>query len=261
VNVFSLEGKIALITGGGRGIGATIARVFSAAGARVAVTARTASEVEGVAAEIRDAGGHAASIPADLFDVEQLSRIIDQTEEAFGGIDILVNNAGAGGSPLFVDTRIEHLQRSFHLMVAVPFELARLALPSMLERPGASIINMTSVGWYRSTRGNLAHHTAKGALAQLTRLMAADLGPKIRVNAIVPAAVETPGLREVFEKRAPEMRQTILDHTRLRRMGTPEDIAYAALYLASPAASWITGTLLDINGGPVDEIAPVAPDL
>jgi 7-alpha-hydroxysteroid dehydrogenase len=131
----------------------------------------------------------------------------------------------------------------------------------MLERPGASIINMTSVGWYRSTRGNLAHHTAKGALAQLTRLMAADLGPKIRVNAIVPAAVETPGLREVFEKRAPEMRQTILDHTRLRRMGTPEDIAYAALYLASPAASWITGTLLDINGGPVDEIAPVAPDL
>jgi 7-alpha-hydroxysteroid dehydrogenase len=261
VNVFSLEGKIALITGGGRGIGATIARVFSAAGAHVAVTARTASEVEGVAAEIRDAGGHAASIPADLFDVEQLSRIIDQTEEAFGGIDILVNNAGAGGSPLFVDTRIEHLQRSFHLMVAVPFELARLALPSMLERPGASIINMTSVGWYRSTRGNLAHHTAKGALAQLTRLMAADLGPKIRVNAIVPAAVETPGLREVFEKRAPEMRQTILDHTRLRRMGTPEDIAYAALYLASPAASWITGTLLDINGGPVDEIAPVAPDL
>jgi 7-alpha-hydroxysteroid dehydrogenase len=261
VNVFSLEGKIALITGGGRGIGATIARVFSAAGAHVAVTARTASEVEGIAAEIRDAGGHAASIPADLFDVEQLSRIIDQTEEAFGGIDILVNNAGAGGSPLFVDTRIEHLQRSFHLMVAVPFELARLALPSMLGRPGASIINMTSVGWYRSTRGNLAHHTAKGALAQLTRLMAADLGPKIRVNAIVPAAVETPGLREVFEKRAPEMRQTILDHTRLRRMGTPEDIAYAALYLASPAASWITGTLLDINGGPVDEIAPVAPDL
>lgn len=261
MNVFSLEGKIALITGGGRGIGATIARVFSAAGAHVAVTARTASEVEGIAAEIRDAGGHAASIPADLFDVEQLSRIIDQTEEAFGGIDILVNNAGAGGSPLFVDTRIEHLQRSFHLMVAVPFELARLALPSMLERPGASIINMTSVGWYRSTRGNLAHHTAKGALAQLTRLMAADLGPKIRVNAIVPAAVETPGLREVFEKRAPEMRQTILDHTRLRRMGTPEDIAYAALYLASPAASWITGTLLDINGGPVDEIAPVAPDL
>ena len=249
LNAFSLDGKVALITGGGRGIGATIARVFSDAGAAVAVTARTASEVEAVASEIEGAGGRAIAIPADLFAVDQLPRIIDRTVAAFGGIDVLVNNAGAGGSPPFVDTRIEDLERSFHLMVAVPFELARLALPSMLERPGASIINMTSVGAYRSTRGNLAHHTAKGALAQLTRLMAADLGPRIRVNALVPGAVETPGLHEVLEQRAPEMRQLIIDRTRLRRTGTPEDVAYAAVYLASPAASWVTGTLLDINGG------------
>jgi 7-alpha-hydroxysteroid dehydrogenase len=261
MNAFTLEGKIALVTGGGRGIGATIARVFTDAGAAVAVTARTASEVEAVATEIQEAGGRAIAIPADLGDIDQLPGIIDQTVGAFGGLDVIVNNAGAGGSPSFVDTRIEDLLRSFHLMVAVPFELARLALPHMLERPGSSIINMTSVGAYRATRGNLAHHTAKGALATLTRLMAADLGPKIRVNAIVPAAVETPGLREVFEKRAPEMRQVIIDHTRLRRTGTPEDIAYAAVYLASPAASWVTGTLLDINGGPVDEIMPASPDL
>ena len=261
LDVFSLQGKVALVTGGGRGIGATIARVFSEAGAAVAVTARTADEVDAVASEITEAGGRAIAIPADLFDVNQLPGIIEQTVGAFGGLDILVNNAGAGGSPLFVDTRIEHLQHAFHLMVAVPFELARLALPSMLERPGASIINMTSVGAYRATRGNLAHHTAKSALAQLTRLMAADLGPKIRVNALVPAAVETPGLHKVFESRPPEMRQTIVDRTRLRRLGTPEDIAYAAVYLASPAASWVTGTLLDINGGPVDEIRQTAPDL
>ena len=261
MNTFTLEGKIALVTGGGRGIGATIARVFSEAGAAVAITARTASEVEAVAAEIQASGGRAVAIPADLYDVDQLPGIIDQTVDAFGGLDVLVNNAGAGGSPPFVDTRIEDLQKSFHLMVAVPFELARLALPYMLEASGSSIINMTSVGAHRATRGNLAHHTAKGALATLTRLMAADLGPKIRVNALVPAAVETPGLKEVFEKRAPEMRQIIIDHTRMRRTGTPEDIAYAAVYLASPAASWVTGTLLDINGGPVDEIMPVSPDL
>ena len=261
MNAFTLEGKIALVTGGGRGIGATIARVFSEAGAAVAVTARTASEVEAVATEIQEAGGRAVAIPADLYDVDQLPGIIDQTVGAFGGLDVLVNNAGAGGSPSFVDTRIDDLQKSFHLMVAVPFELARLALPYLLEGSGSSIINVTSVGAYRATRGNLAHHTAKGALATLTRLMAADLGPKIRVNALVPAAVETPGLREVFEKRAPEMRQIIIDHTRLRRTGTPEDIAYAAVYLASPAASWVTGTLLDINGGPVDEIMPASPDL
>ncbi len=260
-NPFSLEGKVALVTGGGRGIGATIARVFADFGASVAVTARTGSQVAEVASEINSAGGRALPIAADLFDVDQLGPIIEGTVGEFGAIDVLVNNAGAGGSPVFVDTRIEDLQRAFHLMVAVPFELARLALPHMLERPGASVINMTSVGAYRSTRGNLAHHTAKGALAQLTRLMAADLGPKIRVNALVPAAVETPGLRETFERRSPEMRQIIIDHTRLRRLGTPEDIAFAAVYLASPAASWVTGTLLDINGGSVDEIVQTAPDL
>jgi 7-alpha-hydroxysteroid dehydrogenase len=119
---------------------------------------------------------------------------------------------------------------------------------------------MTSVGAYRATRGNLAHHTAKAALAQLTRLMAADLGPKVRVNALVPAAIETPGLREVFDRR-PDLREMVTAHTRLRRIGTPEDVAYAAVYLASPAASWITGTLLDITGGVVDEIKEVAPDL
>lgn len=261
MNPFSLEGKVAVVTGGGRGIGATIAKVFAEAGASVAVTARTPAEVERVAAAIRAEGGTAIPIPADLFDVEQLPGIIERTIGELGGIDVLVNNAGAGGSPAFVDTRIADLERSYHLMVSVPFELTRLALPSMLERPGASVINMTSVGYQRVTRGNLAHWTAKGALATLTRLMAADLGPKIRVNAIAPGAVETPGLREVFERRGPEMRNTIVESMRLKRMGTPEDVAYAALYLASPAAAWITGTIIDINGGPVDESIPATPDL
>jgi 7-alpha-hydroxysteroid dehydrogenase len=261
MNPFSLEGKVAIITGGGRGIGAGIARVFCEAGAAVALTARTLAQVEEVAEEIRAAGGRALPIQADLYDNDQLPAVIDQTVAEFGGIDVLVNNAGAGGSPSFTDTRIEHMQAALQLMVLAPFELARLAAPSMLERPGASIINMTSVGYYRHTRGNLAHHTAKGAMAQFTRLLAADLGPKIRVNAIAPAAVETPGLREVFDRQAPGMREMIVENMRLRRMGTPEDVAYAALYLASPAASWVTGTILDIDGGPVDEIFQKEPDL
>jgi 7-alpha-hydroxysteroid dehydrogenase len=260
MNPFSLEGKVALITGGGRGIGATIARVFAESGAAVAVTARTGADVEEVAATITDAGGRALPLAADIVDFEQLPGVVDRTVDAFGGLDIIVNNAGAGGSPLFVDTRVDHLRHAFDLMVSAPFELVRVALPHLLERPGASVINMTSVGAYRATRGNLAHHTAKAALAQLTRLMAADLGPKVRVNALVPAAIETPGLREVFDRR-PDLREMVTAHTRLRRIGTPEDVAYAAVYLASPAASWITGTLLDITGGVVDEIKEVAPDL
>jgi 7-alpha-hydroxysteroid dehydrogenase len=260
MNPFTLEGKVALITGGGRGIGATIAQVFAEFGASVAVTARTRSDVEGVAKAIEASGGRALPIAADIVDFDQLPSVVERTVDAFGGLDIVVNNAGAGGSPLFVDTRVEHLRHALDLMVSSPFELVRVALPHLLERPGASVINMTSVGAYRVTRGNLAHHTAKAALAQLTRLMAADLGPKVRVNALVPAAIETPGLREVFDKR-PELRDTVVANTRLRRIGTPEDVAYAAVYLASPAASWITGTLLDINGGVVDEIKEVAPDL
>jgi 7-alpha-hydroxysteroid dehydrogenase len=261
MSVFSLEGKVALITGGGRGIGAAIAKVYAEHGALVAITARTSTEVDAVAAEIKAAGGRCLPIVADLFDVDQLAGIVEKTVAEFGGIDILVNNAGAGGSPAFLETRIKNMQSAFHLMVLVPFELARLAAPSMLERPGASIINMSSVGAFRHTRGNLAHHTAKGALAQFTRLLAADLGPKIRVNAILPAAVITPGLQEVFDSRAPEMRKIVENSARLRRMATPEEVAYAAVYLASPAAAFITGTLLDINGGPVDEVVETHPDL
>lgn len=261
MNPFTLEGKVAIITGGGRGIGAGIARVFAEAGAAVALTARTLSQVEEVAEEIRASGGRALPIEADLYDNAQLPAVIDKTIAEFGGIDVLVNNAGAGGSPPFIDTRVEHMQQAFQLMVLAPFELARLAAPSMLDRPGASIINMTSVGYNRRTRGNLAHHTAKAAMAHFTRLLAADLGPKIRVNAIAPAAVETPGLREVFDKQGPGMRERIVANMRMRRMGTPEDIAYAALYLASPAASWITGTVLDIDGGAVDEQFQKGPDL
>jgi 7-alpha-hydroxysteroid dehydrogenase len=261
MNPFSLEGKVAIITGGGRGIGAGIARVFSDAGAAVALTARTLSQVEEVAAEINAGGGRALPIQADLYDNSQLPAVIDKTIAEFGGIDVLVNNAGAGGSPAFMETRIEHMQAALQLMVIAPFELARLAAPSMLTRPGASIINMTSVGYYRHTRGNLAHHTAKGAMAQFTRLLGADLGPKIRVNAIAPAAVETPGLREVFDKAPPGMRERVTKHMRLRKMGTPEDIAYAALYLASPAAGWITGTILDIDGGRIDDQEEKHPDL
>jgi 7-alpha-hydroxysteroid dehydrogenase len=261
MNPFTLEGKVAIITGGGRGIGAGIARVFTEAGAAVALTARTLAQVEEVAEEIRAAGGRALPIQADLYDNSQLPAVIDKTLAEFGGIDVLVNNAGAGGSPPFMETRIEDMQAALQLMVLAPFELARLAAPSMLQRPGASIINMTSVGYYRHTRGNLAHHTAKGAMAQLTRLLAADLGPKIRVNAIAPAAVETPGLREVFDRHAAGMREMVAKNMRLRRMGTPEDIAYAALYLASPAAGWVTGTVLDIDGGRVDDLEERTPDL
>jgi len=136
------------------------------------------------------------------------------------------------------------------------FKLSRLALPHLLARPGASIINTVSPGAYKAPRGFIPHYIAKTALAHLTRLMAADLGPRVRVNAIVPSSVETPALKPVLDSR-PEFRETLVRNIRMRRLSTPEEVGYAAVYLASPAAGFVTGTLLDITGGHVDEIMPM----
>ena len=256
----SLEGKVALVTGSGRGIGAGIARKMAEAGAAIAVTARTSSEIDKVAAEIRAGGGRAVAIPADIADAKQLPGLVERTVAELGGLDVVVNNAGGAMSPAFVDTRYELLEDHFHLIVSMPFELSRLALPHLLERPGASIINILSPGAYRAPRGNLSYYVAKAALAHMTRLMAADLGPKVRVNGIIPGPIETPALSKVFEER-PEIREVAMNATRVRRLGMPEDVGLGAVYLASDAASFITGALMPINGGEVEESRPVSPDL
>jgi 7-alpha-hydroxysteroid dehydrogenase len=259
---FSLEGRVALVTGGGRGIGEAIARRFAEAGAAVAVTARTAAEIERVAADIQAAGGRAFAWPTDVNRIDRLPELVDNTVAALGGLDILVNNAGGGDEwRPFLETTVEQLEAAFHFNVSVAFELARLSVPHMLERPGASIINMSSIALYKSARGHIAYDAAKGALHIITKSMAADLGPRIRVNAIMPGATETPALRELLDTRAPDMREKLIERTRLHRNATPEDIANAAVFLASPAASFITGKYLELDGGPVDEISQRFPDL
>jgi 7-alpha-hydroxysteroid dehydrogenase len=261
MKAFSLDGKVALITGGGRGIGEGIARTFIEAGAAVALVARTEAAIEAIARELRASGGRAIAIPGDVTDLSQLPGLVDRTVSEFGGLDILVNNAGGEISPTFLETRPEHLQAAFHFNAVVPFELSRHAVPELLTRPGASIINICSDVVGNQTRGSLAHHAGKAAEAQVTLSMAADLGPRIRVNAILPAQVETEKFREYLAAKNPELREALITFTRMRRNATPQDIGYAAVYLASPAASWMTGNLLRINGGLVDELRPNIPDL
>jgi 7-alpha-hydroxysteroid dehydrogenase len=256
----SLEGKVALVTGSGRGIGAGIARTFAEAGAAVAVTGRTSAEIDAVAAQIRKGGARAVAIRCDLADPEQLPSLVDRTVAELGGLDIIVNNAGGAMSPAFVDTTYQLLEEHFRLIVSMPFELARLALPQLLERPGANIINILSPGAYSAPRGNLSYYVAKAALTQMTKLMAADLGPKIRVNGIIPGPIETPALEKVFAAK-PEIRQIAMQATRVRRLGVPEDVAMGALYFASAAASFVSGSILPIDGGRVEETRVVSPDL
>lgn len=260
MNDFRLDGKAAIVTGASQGIGEGIARRLADAGAAVAVVARTVADVERVTSEINDAGGRAVAVPGDVTDWDGLPSIVDRSVAALGGVDILVNNAGGEVTPMFMDTRISDLETAFRFNVCAPFELSRLCAPIMLERPGASIVNISSITAGSSIRGQLAHHVGKTAEVQLTLSMAADLGPKIRVNALLPTAVLTDRLRWYFEEKGNNY-DSILSGIRLGRMATPEDVAYAVQFLASPAASYITACLFEMDGGPVDEGTSMFPDL
>jgi 7-alpha-hydroxysteroid dehydrogenase len=259
---FLLTDKAAVITGAGKGIGAAIAVALAEAGADVALTARTASDLEEVAEAVQKRGRRALAFPADVNDLSVLPKFLDAAVAAFGGVDIVVNNAGGSQSYPFLDTRVENLEASFHFNVSVTFELSRLAVPLLLGRGGGSIINISSVAGSKSTRGGLVHGTTKAAVTHMTKMMAADLAPRIRVNAILPGAIETDALRRYLGAMDPRVRTTMIERTAMHRNGDPKDIASAAVYLASPAASWVTGKLLEVDGGASADLIPKAiPDL
>jgi len=258
---FSLTDKVALVTGGGRGIGAGIARAFVDAGAAVALVARTKEQVDQVAADITAAGGRAVALPADVTDLGALPGLIERTVDELGGLDTVVNCAGGGDMwRAFLDNTPDELQTAFHFNVMAPVELVRLATPHLLERPGASVVNIVSGAIDLQVRGHLSYDASKGALFYATRSMAASLGPRIRVNGIMPGIIETEAMKAVVAQHEGVLDQ-LISQTRMRRLGTPHDIGLAAVYLASPAASWLTGVLLDVDGGVVGEMNPMFPDL
>ena len=259
-NPFSLEGKVALVTGGGRGIGAGISKALAAAGASVALVSRTKEQLDATAAEINDAGGRAVPVAVDITNIDNLPGVVDQVVRELGGLDIVVNCAGGGDMwrPITENT-VDELDEAFHFNVSAPFELVRLATPHLLERPGSSVINIVSGAIRVPTRGHLSYDAAKGALYYATRSMAAGLGPKVRVNAISPGIIETEAMKAVVANE--EVLKMLHGITRLRRLGTPADIGNTAVFLASDAASYITGVCIDVDGGQVGEMHQQFPDL
>jgi 7-alpha-hydroxysteroid dehydrogenase len=251
---FRLDGKVAVITGGGKGIGSAMALAFADAGADVVVTARTAADVASVADQVRARGRRALAVPADVNDLGALAELVDRVVAEFGGIDIVVNNAGGSQSRPFLQTTVEQLESSFHFNISAAFELSRLAVPHLLERDGGVILNISSVAGRKAVRGSLTHSLTKAALSQLTRLMAVELAPRIRVNAILPGAIETASLAAFLSSMDPSVRTSMIERTMMRRNGLPTDIAHAALYLCAPASSWVTGQLLDVDGLAADEL-------
>lgn len=257
-----LTDLVAIITGAGKGIGASIATTFAAAGADVVLTARTAEDLESVATQVRALGRRALVLPGNVNDLTMLATLVERTVEEFGRLDIVVNNAGGSISHPFLDTTVDQIEKSFHFNVSVPFELVRLATPHLLRSDHASVINISSVAGEHALRGSFTHSLTKRAESHLTELMAAELAPRIRVNAVLPGAIETDALATYLSTRGAEIRDIMHANTLMRRNGTPQDIADAVLFLASPAASWITGILLEVDGGAAENLVPKAlPDL
>ena len=199
------------------------------------------------------------AVPGDVNDLGFLAELVERTARELGRVDIVVNNAGGSMSKPMLDTRVEDLEASFHFNVSVPFELSRLAVPHMLEVGGGSIVNIGSVAGRNANRGSLTHSLTKAALAQLTRLMAAELAPRVRVNAVLPGAIETAALKGWLDTKGASAREEMERNTPMRRNGLPEDVAPAVLFLVSPAASWVTGKLIEVDGGALERRPPQPP--
>ena len=243
---FKLTDRVVLITGAGRGIGAGCAQACAEAGAHVALTARTVSQLEEVGDEVRAQGRKALIFPADVNDLDTLEAFVAATIEEFGRIDTVINNAGGSMPAPFMDTSTEMFEKAFHFNVTTAFSLSQHALPHLLET-GGSIVNISSTMGRIRERGFVAYGTAKAALAHMTRLMAADCAPRVRVNAIAVGSVATSALEIVLTNE--DLRKEMTETTPLRRLGEVQDIAAGVVYLASDAASYITGKILEIDGG------------
>jgi 7-alpha-hydroxysteroid dehydrogenase len=245
---FRLDDKVAVITGGGRGLGAAIALAFAEAGADVVIGSRTESQLEAVAEQVRAVGRRAHIVVADLAHPEATAQLAGQAVEAFGKLDIVVNNVGGTMPNTLLTTSTKDLKDAFTFNVATAHALTVAAVPLMLEHSGGgSIINITSTMGRLAGRGFAAYATAKAALAHYTRSAALDLCPRIRVNAIAPGSILTSALDVVAAND--ELRAPMEKVTPLRRLGDPVDIAAAAVYLASPAGDFLTGKTLEVDGG------------
>lgn len=244
---FHLTDRVAVVTGAGRGIGAASALALAEAGADVVISARTSSQLDEVAAQIEATGRRALAVPADLSDLDNVAGLATAAHEAFGRLDVVVNNVGGTIPNAFLDTTTSYMEEAFRFNVATAHALSRAAVPLMLENGGGTVVNISSVMGRVSGRGYLAYGVAKAALSHYTRLAARDLAPRIRVNAIAVGSVATSALEYVV--RNEEIRTSMEDATPMGCIGEAEDVAAAVIYLASPASAYVTGKVLEVDGG------------
>ena len=249
--MFSLAGHVAVVTGGGAGIGRGISEVFAQAGASVVVSDLKQETAQAVADGIVKAGGKAIGVACDVTNEAAQENLINTAIKEFGKINILVNNAGGGGPKPF-DMPMKDFIWAYQINVFSAFRLCQLCAPHMEAAGGGAILNISSMSAENKNVRMASYSSSKAAVSHLTRNIAFDLGPKkIRVNGIAPGANKTDALAKVL---TPEVEKTMLKHTPLARLGEATDIAYAALFLCCPASSWVSGQILTVSGGGVQEL-------
>ena len=248
LDLFRLDARVALVTGAGRGIGAGIAVAFAEAGADVVCAARTAEQLEATAARVRALGRRALVVSTDVTDPSQIERLVEATLAEYGRLDVLVNNAGGTPPRAALATSLEFFENAYRFNTTSAFLLTKLAVPRMVASAGGgAVVNVSSRAGAMVQSGFAAYGAAKAALNFLTRVLAAEFAPKVRVNAIEVGGVETSALESVVSN--PEVRARLERNTPMRRIGQVEDVAACALYLASPASSWVTGKVFPVDGG------------
>lgn len=245
---FLVPDRVAIVTGAGRGLGAATAVALAEAGADLVLAARTEAQLETVAEAVRATGRRAHVVTADLNDLDAVAGLAEHAREQFGRLDIVVNNVGGTLPRPLLETDARFLEDAFHFNVATAHALIRAAVPIITETAGeGAIVNISSIMGRVAGRGFLAYGTAKAALAHYTRLASEDLTPRIRVNAIAVGSIFTSALD--FVAATESLRTPMEQATPLRRIGDPDDIAAAVLYLCSPAGAYVTGKVLEVDGG------------
>jgi len=248
LDLFKITDRIAIVTGAGKGIGRGIAIAFAEAGADVVCAARTQADIDAVAEEVRRRGRRALAIKTDVMQTADLERLVQAALHELGRIDVLVNNAGGTLPRAALQTSERFFETALRFNVTSAFLLSRLVVPKMVETAGGgAIVNVSSRASDMVQESFVAYGAAKAALNMMTRNLAAEVAPKVRVNAISVGGVATDALQVVLTND--EVRAQFEANTPMGRPGTVEDIAACALYLASPAAGWVTGKIFQIDGG------------
>jgi NAD(P)-dependent dehydrogenase (short-subunit alcohol dehydrogenase family) len=245
---FDLTGKVAIVTGAGRGIGRAVSMGLAASGATVVLAARTAEQIQAAADEIQAGGGKALAVPTDLTDTAQIERLAAETVSAFGRIDILVNNAARSFLRGLMDLREDGWDKVFNTNVKAVWLLSRAAARTMMEQKSGRIINITTVGAEKAELGMAAYGCSKAALKMLTRCMAREWAIfGIQVNAVGPGLTRTEFSQPIWSN--PDIAKLVTSQLPMGRIAEPEEIVPAVLFLASDAASYMTGETIYVDGG------------